>query len=211
MLDPTTPKSIRWSARYFLWVLGGILFLALGIWIIATLATEPLVTSLPEVPGLGRGGEVSGLPSGEMEAALERAKQTMYAAFRGAHRSAWTSRLVDWIGFGLTSAITVIAGALGRNPHPGDDPADAARQALETNSTRAARRWVNAVGVIAALASVMIGLSSRLQADSQRSLDQAEKLRVVIATARKDFLNAQNSEDAQAIVTNLDAETRKNE
>jgi hypothetical protein len=57
----------------------------------------------------------------------------------------------------------------------------------------------------------MIGLSSRLQSESQRQLSQAENLRQLITSARKDYLGAHGPEEALTIATNLDAETRKNE
>jgi len=57
----------------------------------------------------------------------------------------------------------------------------------------------------------MIGLSSRLQSESQRQLGQAENLRQLITSARKDYLSAPGPEEALAVATNLDAETRKNE
>ena len=169
MPDSTSSPAYRTFGWYALLAVGGLLLTALGVWIIVTLVSEPLAPRLPQIPGLGRGVEMKGLPGHEMETALERAKQAMYARYRGAHRYAWASRVVDWIGFGLTSAITLIAGMLGRGPRPGEDPAAAAREALEAEPTRASRRWVNTVGVIAAMASVMIGLSSRLQSESRRA------------------------------------------
>ena len=211
MSDSIPPSSSRISGQYALWAVGGLLLAALGAWILITLASAPLVPHLPQIPGLARGGAVSGLPTREMEDALDRAKQAMYARHRGAHAFAWSSRIVDWIGFGLTSAITLIAGALGRVMRPGDDPAAAAHEALASGTTSSSRRWVTIVGVIAALASVMIGLSSRLQSESQREMDQAEKLRLLIVTARKDFINASTPEQAETIVSNFEAETRKNE
>jgi hypothetical protein len=210
MVDPIPPKTSWALGQYALRALGGLLLAFLCVSVVVTLVREPLVARLPQIPGLARGGEVSGLPSSEMNAALERSKQVMYARYREAHRYAWSSRIVDWIGFGLTSSITLIAGALGRGPRPGEDPAAAAREALEAGSTRG-RRWVNTIGGIAALASVMVALSSRLQSESQRAMDHAEKMRALVSTARKDFLNAATPEDALSIVSNLDAETRKDD
>ena len=115
------------------------------------------------------------------------------------------------LDFGLTSAITLIAGALGRALRTGEDPASAVREALEAQTATSTRRWANIVGAIAATASIMIGLSSRLQSESQRQLGQAENLRQLITSARKDYLSAPGPEEALTVATNLDAETRKNE
>jgi hypothetical protein len=191
--------------------LGFALLAILIIWVTATLVTQPLSVRLPQVLGLSRGLGGTEMAAKEMESALERAKQVMSARYVGAHRYQWSSRLVDWVGFGLTSAITLIAGALGRAVRTGEDPASAVREALEARTTTSTRRWANIVGAIAATASIMIGLSSRLQSESQRQLGQAENLRQLITTARKDYLSAPGPEEALAVATNLDAETMKNE
>ncbi|MBV8311474.1 MAG: hypothetical protein JO344_13920 [Planctomycetaceae bacterium] len=167
--------------------------------------------SLPQVLGLGRGLGGTEMAAKEMESALERAKQVMSAKYVGVHRYQWSSRLVDWAGFGLTSAITLIAGALGRALRTGEDPASAVREALEAQTATSTRRWANIVGAIAATVSIMIGLSGRLQSESQRQLGQAENLRQLITSARKYYLSAPGPEEALAVATNLDAETRKNE
>jgi hypothetical protein len=192
-------------------ILGIVLLVVLIIWVTASLVTQPLSVRLPEVLGLGRGLGGTQIADKEMESALERAKQIMYAKYVGAHRYQWSSRLVDWVGFGLTSAITLIAGALGRAVGAGEDPAAAAREALEAQSATSTRRWANIVGAIAATASIMIGLSSRLASESQRQLNQAENMQKLITSARKDYLSAPGREEALTVATNLDAETRKNE
>jgi hypothetical protein len=173
--------------------LGAALLAVLIIWVTAALVTQPFSAHPPQVPGLGRGLAGTERAAKEMEAALERAKLVMSAKYVGAHRYQWSSRLVDWIGFGLTSAITLIAGALGRAVRAGEDPASAAREALESQTATSTRRWANIVGAIAATASIMIGLSSRLQSEAQRQLGQADNLRQLITAARKDYLNAPGS------------------
>ena len=132
--------------------------------------------ALPQVLGLGRDLGGTEIAAKEMES-RQRAKQVMSAKYVGAHRYQWSSQLVDWAGFGLTSAITFIAGALGRALRTGEDPASAVREALEAQTATSTRRWANIVGAIAATASIMIGLSSRLQSESQPQLGQAENLR----------------------------------
>jgi hypothetical protein len=193
--------------------LGFALLAVLTVWVIATLVTHPLSVHLPQVMGLARGIGIGDTENAgkEMASALERAKHVMSAKYVGAHRYQWSSQLVDWIGFGLTSAITLIAGALGRALRTGEDPASAVREALDAQTSTSTRRWANIVGAIAATASIMIGLSSRLQSESQRQLGQAENMRQLITTARKDYLNAPGPEEALAVATNLDAETMKNQ
>jgi len=211
MTVPSSQKPIRPVGHYGLWGLGIFLFIALAIWVVYSLATEPLSALKPEVPGLGRGLEGSGSGAKEMEAAVEHAKQVMYAKYRGAHLYQWSSRVIDWIGFGLTSMITLVAGVLGRSLRPGEDPIAATKETVGTDSTQSSRRWVTAVGVLAALASVMIGLSSKLQAESQRVMDQAEKVKAMISASRKDYFSAPTPQAALDVANNLDAETRKAE
>jgi hypothetical protein len=191
--------------------LGFALLAVLIIWVTVTLVTQPLSAHLPQVLGLSRGLGGTENADKEMESALERANQVMSAKYVGAHRFQWSSRLVDWVGFGLTSAITLIAGALGRALRAGEDPASAAREALEAQTATSNRRWANIVGAIAATASIMIGLSSRLQSASQEQLNQAENLRQLITSARKDYLSAPGPEEALTVATNLQAEVMKNE
>ncbi len=191
--------------------LGFALVAVLIIWVTVTLLTQPLSAHLPQVLGLGRGLGGTGIADKEMESALDQAKQVMSAKYVGAHRYQWSSRLVDWVGFGLTSAITLIAGALGRALRAGEDPVSAAREAIESQTATSTRRWANIVGAIAASASIMIGLSSRLQSESQAQLGKAENLRQLITSARKDYLSAPGPEEALTVATNLKAEVMKNE
>jgi hypothetical protein len=211
MLNAKSPSPARLGQGRGMEFLGFALLAVLIVWVIATLVTQPLSAQRPHMMALSRGLGDTGSADKEMQSALERAKGVMSARYVGAHRYQWSSRLVDWVGFGLTSAITLIAGALGRALRTGEDPASAVREALEAQTSTSTRRWANIVGAIAAVASIMIGLSSRLQSESQRQLGQADNMRQLITTARKDYLNAPGPEEALAVATNLDAETMKNQ
>jgi hypothetical protein len=211
MPNSKSPSPARPGRGRGMEFLGFALLAVLFIWVTVTLVTQPLSAHLPQVLGLGRGLGGTENADKEMESALERAKQVMSAKYVGAHRYQWSSRLVDWVGFGLTSAITLIAGALGRALRAGEDPASAVREALEAQKATSTRRWANIVGAIAATASIMIGLSSRLQSESQEQLNQAENLRQLITSARKDYLSAPGPEEALMVATNLKAEVMKNE
>jgi hypothetical protein len=211
MTEPLPQKSDRRLGHYGLWGLGAFLFIALAIWVVYSLATEPLSALRPEIPRLARGLEGPGSGAKEMEAAVDHAKQVMYAKYPGAHFHQWSSRVTDWVGFGLTPMITVVAGVLGRSLRPGEDRIAAVKEAVGTDSTQSSRRWVMTVGIGAALASVMIGLSSKLQAESQRAMDQGEKVRALISTSQKEYFGAATPEAALQVANNLDAETRNNE
>ncbi len=57
----------------------------------------------------------------------------------------------------------------------------------------------------------MIGLSSKLQAESQRAMDQGEKVKVLISTSQKAYFSAATLEAVLEVANNLYAETRKDE
>jgi hypothetical protein len=211
MTEQASQKATQHLSPKLFQYFGGVLLFGLVAWIIFSIATQPLSALRPEIPGLSRGLEAPGPAEKEMEGAVEHAKQVMYGKYRTAHVYQWLSRISDWIGFGLTSMITVLAGALGHSLRPGEDPADTVKTLAGTAAKSPAPRLVTAVGIGAALASVLIGLSSKLQTESQRAMDQGEKVRTLVAAARKDFIAAANTAAAIEVANNLDAETRKNE
>jgi hypothetical protein len=211
MTDQARQATARQVAPNVFLALGAVMFLGLGGWIVYSIATRPLSALRPEIPGLSRGLEGPGPGETEMQAAVEHAKQVMYGKYRTAHVYQWFSRMSDWIGFGLTSMITVLAGMLGHSLRPGEDPVDEVKTLAGTDAKNPSRRWVMTVGIGAALASVMIGVSSKLQAESQKEMDQGEKVRTLVSAARKDFIAAANAEVAIEVANNLDAETRKSE
>ena len=197
-------SHIRFWDRKFL-IIGLALFVSLLIWISYSIAFIPITLQPPEPDGPGVRATESDMPAKEFEMAISRAKDVVGRQYRISNRYRWGSRTCDWIGFGLTSLITVIVGATGRVLQPGQDPA----VAVGAGETKLNRQWMRRVGVIAASASIMIGASSRLQSESQSALESGEKLRATIATARKDFNDASTPVDAQTVIDDLEATTSK--
>jgi hypothetical protein len=179
-------------------------------WIIYSLTTHPLAAQLPEPggPDIRGRGQNPDMPVKEMEDTVNRAKAATDGRYRAAHRGRWASRCTDWLGFAFTSLITVIVGATGQILRQGDDAVAAADKAAAAGAFQKGTRLMIVVGVLAALSSVMVGVGSRFKSDAQTSLEEAEKLRAQIATARKEFVNA-TPEDARRIIDNLDNEIKK--
>jgi hypothetical protein len=115
------------------------------------------------------------------------------------------------LGFILPALITVIVGATGQILRQGDNAIAAAQNAAASGAIKQGSRLIAAVGVMAALSSVMIGVSSRLQAESQRSLEQAEKLRALIASSRREFVDASTPTAWRKVIDDLDAGIKQNQ
>ena len=59
MTDSIPPAPSYALGQHALRAVGALLLVVLAIWVVATLAGEPLVAQLPRVPGLGRGEELT--------------------------------------------------------------------------------------------------------------------------------------------------------
>ncbi|MFP2899750.1 hypothetical protein [Corallococcus sp. 4LFB] len=92
----------------------------------------------------------------------------------------------EWLAFGLSSLITVLAGYFGQLPEPGTSPAAPSPGSPATGGPQPARvpkrgaravsrsRFAVMVGVVGALAAVSTGFSNRLQAAAAKSLAEAK-------------------------------------
>jgi hypothetical protein len=197
----------RW--KLLLVIAGTVLLACLVIWVISSLVWPSPFPEAREPGGPGIRGTRPDMPVQAMEAAMAKAKEAMQGRYRAAHGYHWGNRVCDWIGFGLTSIITIVIGATGRVLRPGEDPLEVAKQEAASGTLQQERQRMRVVGVVAALATVMIGVSSRLQSESQRALEQGEKVQEVMATARKDFNDAANPAEAEKVIDNLEAEIAK--
>ncbi|RKG82534.1 hypothetical protein D7W79_02420 [Corallococcus exercitus] len=96
------------------------------------------------------------------------------------------SQYAEWIAFGLSSLITLLAGYFGQLPEPAaapsaPDPASQATGGAQTarSPTRGARavsrsRFAVMVGVVGALAAISTGFSNRFQVAAAKSLVEAK-------------------------------------
>jgi hypothetical protein len=191
-------------------VLGGLLGVCLGGWVVYSFAMHPLSVEIAESSGPEPRGGVPGMPDQEMQAAVAKATNAMKSNYQSSHLYRWRSRCADWVAFFLTATITVIVGATGRNLQaPTPPPSNLPVGAVPPDAADLGRKWVRRIGVMAALASVMITVSSRVTGVSQERLERAEKLRGKITESRVAYAGATTPAEAQKIVDDLVAETVK--
>jgi hypothetical protein len=183
--------------------------LVLAVWVIVSLRTELFS---PEIREAGGPKVMSGdpaMPDKPMEEAVNGAQRRMVAKYRGSHRFRWLGRCADWLAFLLTATITVIVGATGQLVKAGEDPAARGLEAAESGALGAKQKWVRWIGVMAALAAVMIAVSSRFGAVSQEEMDRGEKLRELITTSRVTYAGAATPAEGQKVVDSLVAGTEQ--
>jgi len=160
-------------------------------------------------------------------AAIDAAQQTMA---RKNHDGNWLylgQNVADWISFGCTALITLIAGYYGRtttlgNPvigpatanatsGPPADPPAAPNPAATVAPRQPARNIVPTIGVVAALASVCTGLSSKLGANAQNDYKRADQIRALINSSRKELQDpATTSDRAAQILSDLEVVPQRN-
>jgi hypothetical protein len=192
-------------------LLGLVLLAGLVVWVVYALATVPLSPQVPEPGGPRVMGVTPSMPDKAMEAALADATAVMKSDYQSSHGYRWWSRCADWVGFLLTAAITVIVGSTGQvlQGTPPAPPGPLAPGTVPSEAAALGRKWVRWIGVMAALASVMIGISSRVATVSQERLDRAEKLRELISSSRFKYAGAATPVEGQMVVDDLISEVEK--
>jgi Na+/proline symporter len=146
-----------------------------------------------------------------MDTEVTAAIGVMSAHYVSSHKLHWWGRVADWVGFLLTAAITLIVGGTGQvfqGALPGG-AGDLPAGAVPAAAASLGRKWMRAIGVMSALASVMIAVSSRVESAAKEQMDDAEKIREVIKTARTGFLGPGTDALRQQVIDNLKAETAK--
>jgi hypothetical protein len=153
-------------------------------------------------------GSDPSLPNKAMEEAVAKAKQVMQHQYQSSHSYRWWSRTADWMAFFLTAAITVIVGTTGQVLQ-GSGPAQPPPALTPEAAAALGRKWMRWIGLMAAVASVMLAVSGRLGAMSQERMDRGEKLREQIVASRVAYSVVANPVEGQKVVDNLEAETAK--
>ena len=192
-------------------MIGLVLLGCLVVWIGYSLATYPLSPQVPEPGGPKVRGGNPAMPDKAMEAALADATAVMKSNYQSSHSYRWWSRCADWVGFLLTAAITVIVGSTGQvlQGTPPGPPGPLPPGTVPSQAAALGRKWVRYIGVMAALASVMIAVSSRVATVSQERLDRAEKLRGSISSSRSKYAGVATPEEGQIVVDDLIPEVEK--
>jgi hypothetical protein len=179
----------------------------------------------PAILGFGDAFNTSlKIPVEKFTAAIDAAQQTMA---QKNHNGNWLylgQNVADWISFGCTALITLIAGYYGRTTTLGNpaatanvtsgqpaDPATTANPAATIAPRQPARNIVPMIGVVAALASVCTGLSSKLGADAQNDYKRADQIRALINSSRKELQEPTTTSDRAAqILSELEVIPQRN-
>ena len=186
---------------------------------------HPLIPALPPIGNAFEG--VVGLAPDEIRAELDKAKASLESHHELARSYCKWSEIVSWIGFGITSLISVIAGFLGMAPsssteakavveHLREEEEERTKVAgIHASSTKAAegnrtsrlspRLMIVGVAVLAALASMVTGIANKLSSDADRHQKAALGLHEAYSIARKDLFNATTAVDARRALDQLGA------
>ena len=198
-------------------LLGGVLLTALAGWILFTVTTNSVVAPSLPARGLGiRGILDDEMPVKQMESSLQVAHDVVNHNYLWAHRFSWGSRVCDWIGFGLTSLITIFAGIQGKSLRADDGSIGASGSTTAVTDHVKPRRkrgrpatWVRIIGGIAALSAMSIALSTRLNADYARKIENAEQLLTVADAARVHFVDATSPAEGHQVMNDLKKEIER--
>lgn len=129
------------------------------------------------------------------------------------HRAERWSEYADWLAFGLSSLIMILAGYVGRLPESGGDALAVAHALQAAEGTKkkgrgkralsSRSRFAAMVGVAAALVATATGASNRLQASAARSLDSAKVVSEALGKASRAASGASSDTEVAAALQDL--------
>jgi hypothetical protein len=198
------------------------LLLMLLIWIALSLRTRDVVL-LPEPLPLGNAFEGNEqIPIEEFKSQYQSGIDQLNSHKASAIRYKKIHNVLDWLGFGLTSVLTLLVGYLGKvTPNPNDSIALTGEVLKERSAENASKKrkrksksgffklTITYLGVLAALASISIALSNRLQAQVEKNVSGAMELNSALSKARAGWFNAKTPEDAQQVLSQLESDLLK--
>jgi hypothetical protein len=188
----------------------------LGMWMFAALR-NPSPNGFPAVLPLGSAFDDNPqIPVEEFKTKFHAGEALIKKHQSLSERYDFGHSLVEWISFGLTAIITITAGFLGRLSPADKDPVGTARALIaeaEKGNTPGkpgnAKRSVALLGVLGALVSVCIGLSTKLNTETSVHRQAALDLTSTLASARRDWYSGKTKEDAARVIEKLDTELVK--
>ena len=198
------------------------LLLVLLIWIALSFRTREVVL-LPEPLPLGNAFEGNEqVPIEEFKSKYQSGIDQLNNRKASAIRYKKIHNAFDWLGFGLTSVLTLLLGYFGKvTANPNDSIAatgevlkeraaeDATKKRKRKNKPGFFKLTIIHLGILAALASVSIALSNRLQAQVEQNVSSAMELNSALSKARAGWFNAKTPEDAQQVLSQLESDLLK--
>lgn len=201
-------------------LLGSLLIAVWIIWIVVLLRSSPAPPAPAVLPIGSAFDDNPQIPVAEFKQKFATGVRVMNEEHTNALKNRSLSLWAEWLSFGLTSLITLIAGATGKTlqaPEKSGEPVarEPAGEAQRLESpaisggVRPRRghrsRAMVLVGFLAALASVSTGFSSRLKSASEEFSAASQEINSVLSTSRRDWYNGKNKEDALRVIEKLDA------
>jgi hypothetical protein len=194
--------------RSLLRLIGYLLLAGLAIWIVTDLITfRSTGGSIP--PLIGDNHQFVGnseLRAEVIAANFEKGRAQMVTSFRRGNRFAAGARFADWAAFGITAAITLLAGYLGMPvPAAMDQNQPPAIPANDSKNKRV-RRFATLVGSLAALASIATATSGKLASTSKDWSERGDKIRLAIANFEKEVKEADSAGAARRVLDDFNAQ-----
>ncbi len=134
----------------------------------------------------------------EVDSAFDNAKESMSRHAKGYKAWELVNTITTWLAFILSGIIALIAGYLGFVNQTPDQTASSLILALQAK-TRTSR----IIGLIAATATLLAGLSVKAKESSQDEKTTAVEIRDTIIASYKDLQNAQSESDANIVLEKL--------
>jgi hypothetical protein len=125
------------------------------------------------------------IPEETFTPALEKAKSEVKTRYANANWCLRVGRYCGWIGFVLTSLLTVVAGLYGGSGRGGESLSEDDREALKQvlNEQKLSKGLVRVIGVLIAVSTLPALFSQRLQTEAAQYANSARDLNKVVLTA----------------------------
>jgi hypothetical protein len=165
------------------------------VWTVEFVLTYNHWREPPEVLGTGNAFEGNTqLPATEIKKAVDEARSRMIEINQ---RGRWFTLAGDisaWLTFGCTSAVTLIAGWLGRSPGAGGAAPDTG--GLPPGPTRA-------ISLLAASAAVLTAGGTMATDRGHTQFDNAKQAQALVNQSVKDVSEAKTADEARAVLDGL--------
>ncbi|SRR6266446_6688788 len=182
-------------------VIGILLLCLLLVWIGLqfTIWREQLLFEIPHVSqfGLAFSGNEE-LPINTINAAIKRGEEAMQNRYMASRNYNIAFCVSDWISFGATAVITLLAGYFGHAP-------DSLKGQTSHLIKGRSRKFAGLIGTLAAIASINTALSGRLQTASATARRDGETISTSISQFCRDVKNAGTQDEASQVLNAYNA------
>ncbi len=181
-------------------LLGFALLITLAAWIGLSVSGQLAGPRLaPRILPVGSAFEGSvQLPKEDIDREFNAASARMDKTYQRSEAYRTASEIVDWCSFLCTALITLLAGYFGVQMQSAGSTPD-----VKTIVAGRSAGFARTVGLLAGLAAVMTGASSRAKTYSEESYKSATEMRDTLATLRKNILDAKDAPTARSFLDSV--------